>query len=617
MLAPGATIAGYRIDRLLGQGGMGAVYEATQLSLERTVALKLISNELGDDLEFRERFRREGQLQAAIEHPHIVTVFEAGESEHGLFLAMRLIRGSNLRDLIVGRELDPRDAVTLLSQVADALDTAHESGLIHRDVKPENILVSENRRHAYLADFGVTKAQNRATALTQTGRMMGTLDYISPEQIRGEPASARSDVYSLGAVLYEALTGSVPFPRETDAAVLYAHISDPPPAVSGRRTDLPAALDSVVTLAMAKQPDARYATAGAVLAAASEALGAHARGAEMPPGPIRAPEEAGIRKRRRTPLPRPTAATLALPHSRRGRFAVAGAAAAGLVALAGGGYLAGGATSREEADAPAKGGAAEGSGILLRYPAGWERVPGAAGTVAGVRFRDGFVLRSASRRVRLTAGTTDARRPSFLPRALAPASGVAKRSLVRLGDNSAYLYRGVRTSLTLLVAPRANGASTFACQGSTAARRACERVAGGARLSGNLLDVVPRRPDAARLSATAMAIAAGRRRAVSGLASARGPAAQARVARAAAAAYRKAAGSLASNAFAPVIRPEILTLRKALRSAADEYSALASAADDSNARAYALGRGRLAAAERRLARAFTAFERYGFDVRSS
>ncbi|MBD0329128.1 MAG: serine/threonine protein kinase, partial [Thermoleophilia bacterium] len=185
-LPPGTVVAGYRIEGLIGEGGMGAVYRATQLSLERPVALKLIARELGDDLLFRERFRREGLLQAAIDHPHIVPVYEAGESEHGLYLAMRLVEGPTLRRLIDAGALDPGRTLTLLAQVADALDAAHARGLVHRDVKPQNVIVRPGpREHAFLADFGIAKADAHA-GLTDTGQFLGTIDYVSPEQVRGE-----------------------------------------------------------------------------------------------------------------------------------------------------------------------------------------------------------------------------------------------------------------------------------------------------------------------------------------------------------------------------------------------------------------------------------------------
>ncbi len=188
------VVAGYRIDGTLGEGGMGTVYRATQLSLERVVALKVLTAQLSADPDFRERFRREGLLQAALDHPHIVTVYEAGETDSRLFLAMRMVEGPTLKELILRRQLDDRRALRLLTQVAEALDAAHAKGLIHRDVKPQNVLVGAGD-HAYLADFGLTKAHDDA-AMTETGQFVGTIDYISPEQARGARATARSDVYA-------------------------------------------------------------------------------------------------------------------------------------------------------------------------------------------------------------------------------------------------------------------------------------------------------------------------------------------------------------------------------------------------------------------------------------
>jgi serine/threonine protein kinase len=292
MLGKGTVLEGYRIDGVIGQGGMGVVYSATQLSLDRTVALKVLAESLSQDDSFRERFRREGMLQAALDHPHIVTVYEAGESEQGLFLAMRLVRGPNLKDLIVARELDAMRSIRLLGQVAGALDAAHRSGLVHRDIKPQNILVGDND-HAYLADFGLTKAAG-TPGLTRTGQFVGSLDYIPPEQIRGETSTASGDTYALAAVLYECLTGVVPYPKESDAAVLYAHLSDPPPLVTAQRPELPTVLDAVIARAMSKNPGERHASASELVEAAERALETLLPDLEAPP-PAESPAQAGIR----------------------------------------------------------------------------------------------------------------------------------------------------------------------------------------------------------------------------------------------------------------------------------------------------------------------------------
>jgi protein kinase-like protein len=293
ILEKGTTLGGYKITGILGQGGMGVVYEAEQMTLNRTVALKVLAPHLSDDVLFRERFRREGQLQANIDHPHIVTVYEAGDSDEGVFIAMRLIRGPNLKDMIVSRELDPGRTIRILTPIAEALDTAHEAGLIHRDIKPQNILVA-GRDHAFLADFGLTKGAGEKS-LTKTGQFVGTFDYISPEQVKGEKATHKSDVYALAAVLYECLTGIVPFPKDSEAAVLYAQMADPPPKVTDQRPELPVSLDDVIALGMAKDPAERYNSCGQLLMETKRTFTQRTRAAFTPPRPLEAPQETGIR----------------------------------------------------------------------------------------------------------------------------------------------------------------------------------------------------------------------------------------------------------------------------------------------------------------------------------
>ncbi len=248
------VVAGYRIDGTLGEGGMGTVYRATQLSLERVVALKVLTAELSADPAFRERFRREGLLQAALDHPHIVTVYEAGETDSRLFLAMRMVEGPTLKELILRRQLDDRRALRLLTQVAEALDAAHAKGLIHRDVKPQNVLVGAGD-HAYLADFGLTKAHDDAADdrnRSVRGHDRLHLPRAGPWGTRHRP----SDVYALTAVLCECLTGQVPYVRATEERVLLAHLTEPPPRPSQVRADLPAAMDEVVAAGDGEGPRA-------------------------------------------------------------------------------------------------------------------------------------------------------------------------------------------------------------------------------------------------------------------------------------------------------------------------------------------------------------------------
>ena len=222
-------------------------------------------------------------------------MFEAGEWEDSLFIAMRLVRGPNLKEMIIARELEGARTLRILRPIAEALDAAHEAGLIHRDIKPQNILVGARDR-AYLADFGLTKGIDDA-GLTQTGQFVGTIDYISPEQIRGETTTSACDIYALAAVLYECLTGAVPYPKPSDAAVMYAHLSEPPPLVTEQRPELPPNLDEVICKAMDKDPAARHATASDMIDQAEKALGKRVRAVITPPGPIEGPEEAGIRER--------------------------------------------------------------------------------------------------------------------------------------------------------------------------------------------------------------------------------------------------------------------------------------------------------------------------------
>jgi predicted Ser/Thr protein kinase len=273
----GTTIAGYRIERLLGRGGMGRVYLAEDSRLGRKVALKLLDPELAEDVRFRERFVRESRLAASLDHPNVVPIYEAGEQDGVLFIAMRFVEGTDLAGLIEEEgPLPPGRTAAILSQVAQALDAAHEHGLIHRDVKPSNILIGRGD-HTYLTDFGLIKRREADTGLTRTGQFMGSVDYAAPEQIRGEAVDARTDVYSLGCVTYECLTGEPPFAHDPDVAVLYAHLNDQPPKVTAARPELPPGIDAVVSRAMAKRPDDRYASTGA--------LGEAARGVLAEPAP--------------------------------------------------------------------------------------------------------------------------------------------------------------------------------------------------------------------------------------------------------------------------------------------------------------------------------------------
>jgi streptogramin lyase/predicted Ser/Thr protein kinase len=258
----GREIAGFRIESEIGRGGMGVVYLAHQTYPERKVALKLLSPDLASDPAFRERFVHESNAAASIEHPNIVPVYGAGEADGQLYLAMRFIEGTDLGSLL-GREgaLSPERAARICAEIADALEAAHDRGLIHRDVKPGNILL-DSRDRAYLTDFGLIRRTQLHTDLTKTGQFMGTIDYCAPEQIKGGEIDGRADVYSLGCVLFECLTGAPPFRRDTEVATIYAHLEEDVPKASSKRPGISPLLSSVARKAMAKRPEDRFATAG-------------------------------------------------------------------------------------------------------------------------------------------------------------------------------------------------------------------------------------------------------------------------------------------------------------------------------------------------------------------
>ena len=273
---PGSEIAGFRLEELLGRGGMGAVYRAEDVRLGRKVALKLLVPELAESERFRERFFRESQIAASLDHPHIVPIYAAGEAEGRLYLAMRYVEGDDLRRLIAREApLDPDRALRLIEQVGDALDVAHERGLVHRDVKPANVLIAgrSGREHCYLTDFGLTKQTSSISGLTGTGELVGTIEYVSPEQIRGETVDARADVYSLGCVLYECLAAERPFARDSEVATLWAHVNEPPPALAVTHAELGSEIDAVMTRALAKAPADRHGSCGELVASARAALG--------------------------------------------------------------------------------------------------------------------------------------------------------------------------------------------------------------------------------------------------------------------------------------------------------------------------------------------------------
>jgi serine/threonine protein kinase len=270
----GRVVAGYRIEERIGRGGMGLVYRAEHLNLRRRAAIKIIAPELAEASGFRERFNREARIAAALQHPNIVTVYDAGEEDGLLYLAMQYIEGNDLSAVLRSQgRLRPYRALDVCRQIAAALDAAHGQGLIHRDVKPANVLIEG--RTAFLTDFGLTKRiEGTRTQLTKAGDVVGTIHYVAPEQIEGARVDARTDIYSLGCLVYHCLSGELPFARDTDVAVIYAHLSEEPPRLTSVRPDLPGGLDAVIAKALEKAPERRFQTCADLMSAARAVIDA-------------------------------------------------------------------------------------------------------------------------------------------------------------------------------------------------------------------------------------------------------------------------------------------------------------------------------------------------------
>jgi hypothetical protein len=282
-LTPGQVFAGHRIERIAGRGGMGVVYLATDLRLKRQVALKVIAPELAREPNFQQRFERECELAASVDHPGVIPVYSAGEEDGASYVTMRWVEGTDLAEMIRLHGRLPLPLVaTVATQLGDALDAAHARGLVHRDVKPANVLVREEPggHRVFLTDFGLTRRLASDTRLTATGAIMGTLDYMAPEQFTGGTTDARTDVYALGCVLYQSLSGSVPFPTEGAPAKLFAHTNAERPSLLEAVPDAPPALDRVLQKAMAKEPEDRYRSAGELGAAAAAAVAGEGVAAE-------------------------------------------------------------------------------------------------------------------------------------------------------------------------------------------------------------------------------------------------------------------------------------------------------------------------------------------------
>ncbi len=628
-LQNGTIIAGYRIDGTLGEGGMGTVYRATQLSLDRVVAFKVVAAALSDDISFRDRFRREGQLQAALDHPHIVTVYEAGEADSLLFLAMRLIEGTTLKELITSGQLGDRRSMRLLTQMGDALDAAHAKGLVHRDVKPQNILVGAGD-HAYLTDFGLTKARG-GTVVTEAGHFVGTIDYIAPEQARGEIATASSDVYSLTCVLCECLTGQPPFVRASEERTLFAHLTDPPPKLSEMRSDLPAAIDEVVARGMAKDPADRPASARELMVEARRALGAL-------PATATSDDDAGATRLAAAPqagatriataadigggtpagagalpapgapatAPSPAAAAVATAPGAPRAAAPSGARRGGgtwvlvgalvVVAAAIVGALLGGGSKGATA-APYTNSASAGV-IELSFPSGWQRA--ASSSIPGLALSDEIVLvpTTPAPTTTLVSGTSSANTPTLLPASFVAelSGGAPSATAVSLGGVDALRYsglsvRGTSEPLVLYAIPTTAGVVTIGCSGPPAAAETvtCERIAGTLHLVGaTAYPLGASAAYAATLTRTLTTLSSARSSAQAALAAAKTPGGQATASAKLSGAYSAAAQSLSGLRLSPAVTGVNARLSSALSSLSSDYTHASHAAARSDAPGYRL-----------------------------
>jgi serine/threonine-protein kinase len=645
----GSELAGYRIEVPIGRGGMGVVYRAEQLRLGRKVALKLLAPELAENQGFRARFEHESRLAAALDHPNIVPLFEAGEADGLLFISMRYVEGTDLRALLSkhGR-LEPERALAIAAQVASALDAAHMRGLVHRDVKPGNILIAEGAaagvpEHCYLTDFGLTKDTSSPVELTATGTFVGTIDYIAPEQIEGAKPDGRGDQYALACVLFECLTGHPPFPRDEEIGVMWAHLQDEPPTVTAARPELPAAIDGVIAQALSKAPKARFATCSAMVAAARAALmpGApvvapaastreHARPiAPAPAGATRvnaansapplAPVPAPAAAAAAPPLAAPTAADRApepvdrrpaptAPTSIRPRWPVIAGVAALMAVVAVAGYVVGQGGS-DDATPASK--VASNDDLAVAYNANWTP-GGGSDAVRGLELASPIALQSGN--AHIVAGKIANPGPGLLPVGV---GAPRKTDVVSLDRTPALRHTGVPAgaggSATVFVVSTEDGPEAIACAG--ASPKACEGVAATLRLkTGAALDIQPDEDYATALTAL-LADRARRdgadRRALARSGNSTTQAAAAAAASRAQAALAKRARDLPAPQAATAANEAVAA---AIAGTATGYKRLAAASRAHDAAAYRRAGAALRRADARLAAATGALGLLGYRV---
>jgi hypothetical protein len=594
----GSRIGGYRVEAVIGRGGMGVVYRAAQIALERTVALKLIAPEISSHGGFRQRFETEAKVAASLDHPNVLPVYEAGEEEGLLFVSMRYVAGADLGTLLSDSgPLAPARAVAIVVQVAEALAAAHARGVIHRDIKPGNVLIEQRdgREHAYLADFGLAKSASVASIAATTGMLVGTIDYASPEQIRGDALSPSSDVYSLGCLLWEALRGHPPFAREDELAKLWAHMHEPPPPLDVRGLE---SFDAVLQRAMAKQPDDRFPSAHA-FAEAVAAAGAH-----------RVPPSSARRGRSRRLA---AAALVAI---------TAGAATAGFFAGKGTSH----ATVKSTVEVP---GIARAGALALSFPSSWQRIS-VNPSIPGVTFRNKplyLAPREHPASAGLVVGSTSAPGPTLLPKglsALVAPEAVSRREVVRLGGYEALRYRfvhprGFGRTLVLYALPAAD-TTTIACfapPNSDALLRACESIATSLRILGaEATSLTPDRRYAAVLSSAFLKLSLERKRGLATLGAAKTRSGQIAAAKTIAAAYAATSMTLLSLRAPSAATGANEAIAYATARAAAAYRALAAAAVGGKLQLYAKARVQIRATELELRKSVERLVPYGYSLRA-
>lgn len=675
MLERGTIVAGdFRVDGVVGDGGMGVVYEATQLSLDRTVALKLVSAAFSQDAGFRERFRREGRLQATLEHAHVIDVYAAGQSDQGLYLAMRLVRGPSLAALIGKPALTVERTQRLLTQIASALDAAHDVGLIHRDLKPHNILIDERRDHSYLADFGVTKARGTA-GLTQVGQLVGTLAYMAPEQFKGYEATERSDIYSFGAVLFESIVGTVPYAMPTEAAIINAHLSEAVPKITDHRPELSSGVDEVIARAMAKEPEDRYSTAMAMMEELAATLAAEAPASrtlvsDVPEPPladatriVAAPESPPAEPETRvttdaptggappttvTPAPAtelrtaettvepveattiskqeelapPPAPPRAARPAGRSRWIWAIGAAA-ILGLAVAGFVGGShsAPDKQKTVVDQSQRNVESGALAVAAPVSWKHA--SAPSIPGLRLGKGLSV-APSAAGGLTAGTARRAWPTFLPASFRKAIGAAavkRRQLVKIGGLSAYRYANVKPkgyagSMTVYAIPQSTSEWIAACWGASGAPpEQCEDVAASISVDGGKdYDLAPSAAYAAKIRGAVSALGGARKRGLAALSKASTQKAQSTAATQMAVAYATLARRLAAAGPPPYASPVHARIVSAARSTQRAHMALAGAAAAGSQGRYDAARALVRKREAQLRAALAGLAQLGYQV---